>query len=285
MAGEETRRPNVLCIVTDQQRADHLGCAGNPLIQTPNVDRLAASGARFERAYVHNPICSPSRSTMWTGLSVRGHRVRGCGMPLDRRIPTVPSALAEAGYRTHGVGKFHLTPTVALNGADPRSLNPAEWPEAREMWESGLVGALATPYYGLQSALLVGGHGEWFWGDYKRWLLHEAPEVIKAISDYKRDYGANWRETRRSFIPAELHHSHWIADRVIESLREQSQTQQPFFCWCSFPDPHHPYLAPDPYFSMYGPDDMPTPARREGELDDLPPHYRIVQNTSRAVEG
>ena len=104
------QRPNVLCFVTDQQRRDHVGCAGNAHISTPNIDRLAASGVRFDRCYVNNPICSPSRATMWTGLSVRGHRVRANGMSLDRTIPTVPGALAAVGYRTHGVGKFHLTP-------------------------------------------------------------------------------------------------------------------------------------------------------------------------------
>ena len=67
MAGEGTQRPNVLCFVTDQQRHDHLGCAGNPILQTPNIDRLAHSGMRFDRCYVNNPVCMPSRSTMWTG--------------------------------------------------------------------------------------------------------------------------------------------------------------------------------------------------------------------------
>ncbi|HEY63275.1 MAG TPA: sulfatase-like hydrolase/transferase [Caldilineae bacterium] len=286
MSNANVQRPNVLCLVTDQQRHDHLGCAGNPIIQTPNIDRLARSGIRFERCYVNNPICMPSRATMWTGQSANAHHVRCNGMPLDHRIPTIASALAEAGYRTHGVGKFHLSPFRSLNGADPASLNPMDWPESKEMWVSGRIGALPAPYYGLQSVLFVGGHGDFFWGDYRRWLMHEALDVIERIETWVTEMGwEDWETMGPSLVPAELHHSRWIADRVIEFLREQTYTGQPFFCWCSFPDPHHPYHAPEPYHSMYDPADMPVPARREGELDDLPPHFRRIQHEHLRVEG
>ena len=285
MPPADRQHPNVLCFITDQHRADHIGCAGNPLIQTPNLDRLAESGVRFERAYVHHPICSPSRATLWTGLGVRAHRVRANGMSLDPRIPTIVSALAEVGYRTHGVGKFHLTPFSARNGADLNGLKPEEWPETRQMWLNGRIGQLPVPYYGLQSAHLVCGHGDFFWGEYRNWLLHEMPEAVAAIEQFRKEKGEGWQTTFKSHVPFELHHSHWIADHVIDFLREQSQTRQPFFCWCSFPDPHHPYHAPDPYFSLYDPAEMPTPARREGELADLPPHFTRVQTEPYRVVG
>jgi hypothetical protein len=94
-------RPNVLCLVTDQQRADHLGCAGDPVLRTPHLDALAAGGVRFERAYVNNPLCMPGRSTWFTGLTPRGHGVRTNGIPLRQDLPTMPGALAAVGYRTH----------------------------------------------------------------------------------------------------------------------------------------------------------------------------------------
>jgi arylsulfatase A-like enzyme len=286
MSTKSHQRPNVLCFVTDQHRHDHLGCAGNPAIRTPNLDRLARSGVRFDRCYVNDPICMASRATMWTGQSAHAHGVRCNGISLDLRVPTIVSALAEAGYRTHSVGKIHLTPFQCLNGADPTSLDPAQWPESKQMWKGGRIGALPTPYYGLQSALMVGGHGDFIWGDYRRWLLHEAPDVVRRIDTWVKDMGGeNWESTGPSHIPAELHHSHWIADRVIEFVHEQSHTGQPFFCWCSFPDPHHPYHAPEPYHSMYDPADMPSPARREGELDDLPPFYRRIQTERLRLEG
>lgn len=280
------KQPNVLCFIADQHRHDHLGCAGNPVIQTPNLDRLARSGVRFSRCYVNDPICMASRATMWTGQTAHAHGVRCNGIPLDPSIPTIVSALAQAGYRTHGVGKFHLTPFGTLNGADPAGLVPAEWAESRNMWRSGRISALPVPYYGLQSALMIGGHGDFVWGDYRRWLLREAPGVIDRIDAWVEEMGGeNWETTGPSHIPAEIHHSHWIADRVIEFLREQSHTDQPFFCWCSFPDPHHPYHAPEPYHSMYDPTEMPVPTRREGELDELPPFYRRVQTEPLRLEG
>jgi arylsulfatase A-like enzyme len=285
-SNKSTQRPNVLCFITDQQRADHLGCTGNPLIQTPNIDCLARSGMRFERCYVNTPICMPSRATLWTGQTAHAHGVRCNGIRLDPSIPTLVSALAEAGYRTHGVGKFHLSPFIAMNGADPASLNPTEWPECRELWRKGLVSALPTAYYGLQSALFVGGHGDFIWGDYRRWLLHQAPDVVRRIETWVEEMGReDWESAGPSLIPVELHHTHWIADRVIEFLREQRYTQQPFFCWCSFPDPHHPYHAPVPYHNMYDPADMPVPTRREGELDTLPPFYRRVRYEKFSVHG
>ena len=197
----------------------------------------------------------------------------------------MPGALAAAGYRTHGVGKFHLTPFASKRGVDPANLDPADYPESRHMWGKGLLGQLPTPYYGLQSAHLVSGHGDFFWGEYRDWLLREAPEVVRAIDAHKKEKGEGWQSSFRSYVPAELHHSRWIADRTVEFLQIQSRTSQPFFCWSSFPDPHHPYHAPDPFFSMYHPADMPEPNRREGELALLAPHYTKVQTEDWPVVG
>src|SRR5471032_1301488 len=102
-------RPNFLIICTDQMRADHMGCAGNPVVRTPNLDALAAGGVHVPRAYVNCPLCMPSRATLFTGLTPRGHHVRTNGIPLDRSIPTVPAELSDAGYATASVGKIHLT--------------------------------------------------------------------------------------------------------------------------------------------------------------------------------
>ena len=85
MSSASRQQPNVLCIVADQHRHDHLGCAGNPIIQTPNIDRLAHCGVRYERCYVNNPVCKPSRATMWTGQSV--HSLI-CITPITHRNPT-----------------------------------------------------------------------------------------------------------------------------------------------------------------------------------------------------
>jgi arylsulfatase A-like enzyme len=77
-------------------------------------------------------------------------------------------------------------------------------------------------------------------------------------------------------LPPELHYTAWMADRAISFLRDSAQSRQPFFTWCSFPDPHPPYTAAHPWGDMYDPGDVPPPIRRDGELDSLPPHYRIL---------
>jgi len=172
------RRPSFLIFCTDQQRADHIGCAGNPVVQTPSLDRLAAEGVLCGRAYVNNPLCMPGRATMLTGQTPRGHGVRANGIPLRPDAPTMTQALADAGYRTHSVGKIHLNGFGIPRGADPAALDPADWPESYAMWESGRITKLPRPYYGFQTAEVTLGHATGVRGDYRNWLAREHPDVI-----------------------------------------------------------------------------------------------------------
>ena len=101
-------RPNFILFVTDQHRADHLGCYGNDIIETPNIDALASRGARFERCYVANPFCMPNRASLMTGRMPSSHGVRTNGIPLSKRNRTFVEQLSEAGYDTALIGKSHL---------------------------------------------------------------------------------------------------------------------------------------------------------------------------------
>jgi arylsulfatase A-like enzyme len=105
----------ILFITTDQQRYDALGCNGNEIARTPVVDRLAADGINYRRAYNQNTVCMPARSTMLTGQFVRTHGVFANGVQLPHDAPSVAAHLAEhAGYRTALLGKAHFDP-----GFDP----------------------------------------------------------------------------------------------------------------------------------------------------------------------
>jgi arylsulfatase A-like enzyme len=101
-------RPNILFILTDDQRFDTMGCAGNPIIQTPNVDRLAREGVRFRRSFVTTPICAASRASILTGTFERTHGYTFTKPPLTRAFTSIsyPLVLRQAGYRTGFVGKF-----------------------------------------------------------------------------------------------------------------------------------------------------------------------------------
>ena len=278
-------RPNILCICMDQLRWDHLGCYGNPAVRTPNLDRLAAGGMVFDNAYVSNPLCMPARATLATGRTPRGHGVRTNGIPLDAGIPTMPEALRQAGYHTHAVGKLHLSNFGAPEPAGPDTLDLARWPESRKAWSEGVLTALPSPYYGFESTVFVGGHAEYAYGEYANWLAAEHPEMMPRLRG--REKLEDWTDkcgekAFKSALPEELHYNRYIADRTCEFLAEEARDGRPFFCWTSFPDPHHAYVAPRPYCDWYDPADMALPTRREGELESLPPFYRTVHDEGAA---
>lgn len=117
MAAAATPRPNVLVILTDDQRWDALGCLGNRLLKTPNLDRLAAEGARFANAFVTTSLCSPSRATMLSGLYAHRHGVLNNFTEYPDTLPSYPKSLRRAGYETAYFGKWHMGETNAA----PRS--------------------------------------------------------------------------------------------------------------------------------------------------------------------
>ena len=102
-------RPNVLFVLMDDMRWDHMGCAGHPVIRTPALDRIAREGTRFTNAFVSLSLCSPSRASFLTGLYAQVHGVLGNRTPLDfTRLTTFPQRFQRAGYRTAMFGKWHM---------------------------------------------------------------------------------------------------------------------------------------------------------------------------------
>jgi arylsulfatase len=100
--------PNILLIMSDQHRANVMGCAGDPVVQTPHIDRLAAEGVRFENVYCQGPLCMPARASLLTERYVRDHGVFQNTWDTPVSMPTVVRDVAEAGYHTSCVGKMHL---------------------------------------------------------------------------------------------------------------------------------------------------------------------------------
>lgn len=269
----EPRRPNFLVIVTDEQPGNQLGCDGHPVLRTPHLDRLASEGVRLSRCYTVHPMCMTTRATWFTGRTPRGHGVRCNGIVLDDRVPTMTDALRRAGYATHGIGKHHLHCWGTRRGSDPATLDPLDWPEARVMWSSGRTHAMPSPYRGLETVEVIIGNGHGVQGPYRDWLAEREPGGYARLAPPPQpgEVFPIWVNE----LPAELHYDHWMADRAEAALARYAATEQPFFLWFSFPDPHPPYTAPRPWGEQYDPADVPPPNRREGELDDLPPHFRL----------
>ena len=105
-----TKRPNFLFFITDQQRADWLGCYGHPVLKTPNIDAIADQGVRFENFYTASPVCMPNRASLLTGRypSLHGLRYNGCILP--ENAVTFVDLLGDTGYHTAAIGKSHLQP-------------------------------------------------------------------------------------------------------------------------------------------------------------------------------
>jgi arylsulfatase A-like enzyme len=227
---------NILFITTDQQRYDSLGCNGNTIARTPVVDRLAAEGVRFERAYNQNTVCMPARSTMLTGQYVRTHGVVANGVPLPVDAPSVAAYLAEqAGYRTALLGKAHFEP-----GFDPDN----KWEENARA-NRGDIG----PWRGFErsiQALHAAAAGDWKLAHYGHWLADNHPEHLESFAGLLGavpggDTGAP--EVKNNPIPREWYHTDWIAD-ITTTWLDTLDADDNWFCWMSFPDPHHPWDPP-----------------------------------------
>ncbi len=278
-------RPNFLIICTDQMRADHMGCAGNPVIRTPNLDALAAAGTHLPRAYVNCPLCMPSRATLYTGRTPRGHGVRTNGIPLDRDTPTVATALAEAGYRTGAIGKIHLTNFMIPKDGDPAFFSPERFPEFWGFWNQGAIRTMPTPYFGLQHMEITLGHASGVRGDYLNWVEAQDPALIEKLKNGPVKHSPIGAEGCAAYpLPEEYHHTTYVASRTIEYLRRHDRSQ-PFYLWCSFPDPHHAYHVPEPWDRMYSRDEVVPPVSRPGELDDLAPFFKIIYESKLPLSG
>jgi arylsulfatase A-like enzyme len=230
----------ILLVTTDQQRYDTLGCNGGTLSRTPVVDGLAAGGIRYERAIPQSVVCMPSRSTILTGQHPTTHGVWMNGVPLPTDAPSVAEVLHTAGYRTALVGKAHFEPYF-----DPFLRFP----------ENAMARTGSTPPGGTHRGfehLEFATHGAMGQLHYARWLQAEHPEMLGGFyaaidgdldvnSAGGGDTGAP--QVKVNPIPREWYHTDWVADRTISWLDSLADDDD-WFCWMSFPDPHHPWDPP-----------------------------------------
>jgi len=278
-----SKRPNFLFFITDQHRADYLGCAGHPVLKTPHIDSIAARGVSFERFYVASAVCMPNRSTLMTGRMPSLHGVRSNGIPLSLLANTFVDALRAGGYATALVGKSHLQnfsdlPAILTRPA-PRAGDLVLGPEFAEAlkpaadasdyaqehprhWRNGQDFRMKLPFYGFEHVDLCTGHGDHVGGHYYVWLKQRRPDA-DALRDRKNQLPHDYvcPQAFRTPIPEELYPTAYIAEKSIEWLDAYARgdRSRPFFLMASFPDPHHPFTPPGRYWSMYRPEDMRLP--------------------------
>ena len=300
-----TERPSYILFITDQQRFDHLGCNGHPVLQTPNIDAMAAQGVNYDRFYVASPVCMPNRASLMTCRMPSSHGVRSLGVPLAHDNVTFVELMRAAGYDTALIGKSHLQnvsefevqiePPEHREGFDapPEDLAQAVRSdldsdtyqyERQKYWEQDNP-KVPLPFYGFDHYDSVMRHGTMTGGDYEQWLRRESPEVLPLRGrkdQLPHDYTCP--QAIRTKIPEEYFSTSYIADQASAWLKAREGNPKPFFLMVSFPDPHHPFNPPGKYWDMYKPEDMPLPSVY-GATDWEPPEYVKIAERDRAQDA
>lgn len=233
------KKPNILLICCDEMRGDAMGCAGNSIVQTPHLDRLAAQGASWQRCYATQPTCTPSRASFLSGCYASSMRSRmvGCWTPDDPRF--LPHAFHQAGYHTAAIGKIHLV---------PQHDEPA-WQKERSEKDGH--------YYGFREVDLVNGHGDNCFGSgFTPWLEERCPDW-RARRQARRRLREEVPSCYEWPLTPDCHSGDYLVEKTREFLGRKHD--QPFFLNASFADPHYPFTVPEPFASMYRPEDMPPP--------------------------
>lgn len=227
------KKPNILMIVTDQQRRDTIGAYGSPIAQTPAVDRLAREGMTFDYAFTPCGLCSPTRSSLLTGVYPHTHEVLTNVSLHPVRTQLLPEAdilasgLKGAGYRLGYVGKWHVN-----SYEDPRA-------------------------FGFETYISLGDYATYR----KRLGIPFPPESSNYLTP----------SAGVDPVPADQCRAAFLADSTMRMMETFSQDEKhPFFIRLDFHGPHAPMVIPEPYASMYDPASIPPHSNFEDELDGKP---------------
>lgn len=230
-------KPNIILIMTDQHRLSAVGAYGETVCQTPNIDRLAQDGVRFETAYTSNPVCSPARGTVMTGQYPHTHGITsnlhnvGCSVhELHDRPALLSRRLESAGYRLGYTGKWHLGTDKTSSFDVP---NTPSLPK-----DVGFEGQNFGNHGG-------GGFGYPEYQDYLK--AHGFEHKVK-----------DWSEETQHILPMgelagpiESTVPYFLTQHTMDLVDRFAEDEKPFFIWHNFWGPHGPYFAPKEYVDMY----------------------------------
>ncbi|WP_430335413.1 sulfatase family protein [Rhodococcus sp. ACT016] len=287
VADNDPGMPNIVLIIADQLRADHVGFGGNEVVRTGNMDSVAARGTRFDRAYVANPICMPNRASMLTSRVPSSHGTRYNGIALDPDANTFVRSLRSSGYRTMLVGKAHFQnighqPELAARaraGTPEQDAVEREWRPDWDRWEDLALhrqGWVDVPedYYGFDHVEFAIDHSDYCGGHYEHWLREQGFDPDRRGGDHATEMSGEWDQIYRPAMPADVYPTAWVGRRSAELIRSAADSGQPFFLQCSFPDPHHPFTPPGEYYDLYSPADVRLPATFDDPHEASMPHIR-----------
>lgn len=255
--------PNIVIIMSDEQRWDALGANGNPAAHTPRLDALAGQGATFDHCYTAYPLCCPARASLWTGRLPHNHHVFGNWRALrpDLRDGDLVQPFAGAGYHTLYTGKWHVPGTT-----------PAQF---------GFAESVAIP------AVLDGRDRGRYIEDYRAYAAAQGYALVPGnIENLTPDDVAQLRQPGAApcgtaAIPLEHFLETWQTTQFLAAL-DRRPAAQPFFAVCSYNAPHFPMIVPAPYDHLVAPDTVPLSPNFCAGLDGKPAE---VTQSHYAEEG
>lgn len=232
-------RPNLLVVMTDQQKATAIRMYSALGIETPNMERLAQRGIRFDRCYTPHPLCVPARVSFWTGRYPHQHGARTNEILMPPGERNFAQVLRDQGYRMALFGKNHCFPQE----------------QEAALFDERYVFSHAGP-------------------DPAMCADEREAEVTRWIRSARRTREDKLLSARVNPHPAEWCPTAVLARRTVDFLRRQGR-ERPFCAWVSFPDPHGPLQCPEPYASMHPPERVALPPWRDGDLDDKMERARV----------
>ena len=237
-------KPNIILIMTDQQRWDTLSCLGFDHVPTPNIDRLAGRGVAFNRAFVQGAVCGPSRNSIVSGQYVHTHGIYQNEQWLSPDQPNWIEQLRDGGYHTINIGKMHTYPIRLPCGFNHRTV--------------------------VENKNYLQGHHGPDPDDYDLYLTQfglkrPACTYYKEVPDWPDQMGATvWPHDEELFI------DNFVGRKTVDSIRDHD-FEKPLFLWSGFAGPHDPYDIPESVLERYADIYIPDPVGWEGELDTKPP--------------
>jgi arylsulfatase A-like enzyme len=271
---QENGKKNLLFIITDQQRYDAIGYAGNSVIQTPNIDKLAKQGAYFRNAYTQCAVCGPARASILTGYSVESTGVNSNEQTYNftgeniMAFPTFDEVLSENGYHCEYYGKWH-----AISSHAKVYKNPVQYADnGSSVFGSGGQSHIYRDYLKTLGQIPEPGEGEFKDG------MSKYPYMANPID---RFFGMSWEELQNQNLvhsqpdqhgELRLHEEHTMtafqARQTLEAIERLKDST--FSITCSFHFPHSPMVVPLPYYGMYPFDEMVSPYSIDDDMENSP---------------
>jgi arylsulfatase A-like enzyme len=247
-------RPNIILIITDQQRFDTIRALGFPYMDTPNLDRLVQEGVAFTNCFITAPSCVPARASLFTGYYPHTTGILKNG---DRWTHAWVEDLAASGYHCVNVGKMHTVPFETPMGFHERYVveNKDRYLEGR--------------YY----------FDEWDKAMHARGLVKQQRELYRQRDDYEERLGAfEWE------LPEDMHSDMFVGDMAAWWIETKPKVEGPLFLEVGFPGPHPPYDPIPRYAEPYMARDLPLPDVSEEEVADLPEPFRAMRQHNTEVD-